>query len=261
MVELNVDSGRFNASVHGTFSCTECHVKFVDSPHGAASVSISASVLSLSSKMSSKFKSDPFAAAACGKCHADIFEKVLGSVHGKNIVVKKETDGAWCTDCHGSPHYITRVKDGKSPMSRKYQVETCGRCHGDEGIIEKYKLEENVMDSFAESFHGRKLHLGHTRAPVCTSCHDSHDIKSSNDPASPVFGKNKIETCGKCHKGANEKFVPAITHKKPGPIPHYGEKALILLTMGTFGFIIAHVLLEAFADIRDAVFRKKEGKE
>ncbi|NJD57001.1 MAG: hypothetical protein FIA94_11435 [Nitrospirae bacterium] len=260
MVDLNVDTEKFNASVHATLPCTECHMRFSAGSHAASGSAVPSDILSLSSKIAAKFKNDPVAGAACAKCHAEVYQKVLSGVHGKNITEKKQVDGAFCLDCHGSPHYITRVKDGKSPMSRKYQVETCGKCHGSQAIIEKYKLEENVMDSFRESFHGRKLHLGHTRAPVCTSCHNAHDIRTKSDPESPVFGKNKLETCGKCHRGANEKFVPAITHKRPGPIPHYGEKLLILLTMGTFAFIISHVLLEAFADIRDAVFRKKEGK-
>jgi hypothetical protein len=260
MVDLNVDAEKFKASVHATLPCTECHLKFSAASHASSGAAVPSDILSLSTKISAKFTSDPVAGASCTKCHEGIYQKVLSSVHGKNILGKKQVDGALCLDCHGSPHYITKVKDGKSPMSRKYQVETCGTCHGNQEIIEKYKLEENVMDSFKESFHGRKLHLGHTRAPVCASCHNAHDIQSKNDPTSPVFGNNKVKTCGKCHKGANEKFVPAITHKRPGPIPHYGEKLLILLTMGTFAFIIVHVLLEAFADIRDAVIRKKEGK-
>lgn len=260
MVDLNVDAEKFNASVHAALPCAECHMRFSAGSHAASGSTVPSDILSLSSKVAAKFTSDPVAGAACAKCHAEVYQKVLSSVHGKNITEKKQVDGAFCLDCHGSPHYITKAKDGKSPMSRKYQVETCGKCHGSQEIIEKYKLEENVMDSFKESFHGRKLHLGHTRAPVCASCHNAHDIRSKNDPESPVFGKNKLETCGKCHRGANEKFVPAITHKRPGPIPHYGEKMLIILTMGTFAFIISHVLLEAFADIRDAVFRKKEGK-
>ena len=111
-------------------------------------------------------------------------------------------------------------------MGRKHQVETCGKCHGDEKIIEKYKLEENVMESYRESFHGRKLFLGHTKAPTCSSCHGSHDILSKNDPKSPVFGKNKLVTCGKCHKGANEKFVPAITHKTAGADTALRRKAV-----------------------------------
>jgi hypothetical protein len=260
LVELNVDTERFTASVHGAFSCTECHMKFTDASHASPGAAVPSAVLSLSSKVSHKFRSDSVAGASCIKCHEETYQELLSSVHGRNITEKKQVDGALCIDCHGSPHYITKAIDGKSPMSRKFQVETCGKCHGDKHIIEKYKLEENVMDSFKESFHGRKLHLGHTRAPSCSSCHGAHDIKTKNDPTSPVFGKNRLETCGKCHKGANEKFIPAITHKRPGPIPHYGEKLLIILTMGTFAFIISHVLLEAFSDIRDAVFRKKEGK-
>ncbi len=260
MVNLNVDAEKFKASVHAMLPCTECHLKFSDDTHASAGSAVPSDILSLSSKISIKYSSDPVAGAACTKCHEEEYQKVLSSVHGKNVIEKKQTDGALCVDCHGSPHYITKAKGGKSPVSRKYQAETCGKCHGNQELVEKYKLEENVMDSFSESFHGRKLLLGHTRAPVCASCHNAHDIRSKSDPLSPVFGKNKLETCGKCHKGANEKFIPAITHKRPGPIPHYGEKLLILLTMGVFAFIVIHVLLEAFADIRDAVFRKKEGK-
>lgn len=257
LIELNVDTEKFRSSVHGSLSCTDCHMRFSDNPHSSPSASVPTQVMSIASRISSKHGVDPVAAAACNRCHEEIYNKVLGSVHGKNITDKNQTDGALCLDCHGSPHYITSAKDPSSKISRENQVETCGECHGDKKIIEKYNLQENVMNSFQESFHGRKLHLGHMRAPVCASCHNSHDIKSKNDPSSPVFGKNKLQTCGKCHEGANEKFIPAITHRPPGPIPHYAEKALILLTMGVFAFVVLHVLLEAFSDIRDAIFRKE----
>lgn len=255
-IELNVDTKKFQASVHGSLACTDCHIKFSDNPHASPNASVPAEILSLSSKLSGKYAVDPVAGSACIKCHKETFEKVLGSVHGRNIVEKHQNDGAFCLDCHGSPHYIVPVKDSASKVGRTQQIETCGRCHGDKKIIEKYKLEENVMDSFQESFHGRKLLLGHTKAPVCASCHNGHDIKSKDDPTSPVFGNNKLRTCGQCHKGANEKFIPAITHKRPGPIPHYTEKGLIVLLLSVFAFIIGHVVLEAFSDIRDAIFKK-----
>jgi len=256
LIDLNVDAEKFQASVHGALACTDCHMKFTDNPHASPGGPIPPKVLSISSKISAKHSIDPVAAAACTRCHEEIYQKVLDSVHGRNITEKRQTDGAFCLDCHGSPHYIVSVKNPHASMSRERQVETCGRCHGDKKLIEKYSLQENVMNSFRESFHGRKLHLGHTKVPVCSSCHNSHDIKTKDDPASPVFGNNRLQTCGKCHKGANEKFIPAITHRPPGPIPHYGEKALIILLMSTFAFIISHVLLEAFSDIRDAIFRK-----
>jgi hypothetical protein len=256
LVELNVDTKRFQSSVHGSLACTDCHMRFSDNPHTSPSASVPEDILSLASKISAKYPVDPVAGAACLMCHSETYQKVLASVHGRNVVEKHQTDGALCLDCHGSPHYVVPVKDPKSTVSREQQVETCGRCHGNKKIIEKYKLEENVMESFRESFHGRKLHLGHTKVPVCASCHNAHDIKSKNDPSSPVFGNNKLQTCGKCHKGANEKFIPAISHHPPGPIPHYTEKALIVLLLSVFAFIIVHVLLEAFSDIRDAIFRK-----
>lgn len=257
LINLNIDTDRFQSSVHGMLSCTDCHVRFSDNPHASPAQAIPAPVASMAQKLSAKYAVDAVAAAACLTCHEETFKKVVSSVHGKNIFEKNQTDGAFCIDCHGTAHYIVKAKDPEAKMSRKHQVETCGKCHGDKKIIEKYNLQENVMESFNESFHGRKLHLGHTKVPVCASCHTAHDIMTKTDPNSPVFGKNKITTCNKCHKGANEKFVPAITHQKPGPIPHYTEKALIVLLLSTFAFIVIHVLLEAFSDIRDAIFRKR----
>jgi len=261
MIELNVDAEQFGASKHGSLSCTDCHIRFSDNPHTSPGSDVPPEVLSLSSKLSTKYKVDPVAGAACVTCHEDIYTAVLSSIHGKNITDKQQSDGALCLDCHGSAHYISAAKDENSPVSLQRQVETCGKCHGDERLIEKYNLEEYVMESYKESFHGRKLFLGHTRAPACANCHNFHDVRSKNDPESPIFGANKLTTCGVCHKGANEKFVAAITHQRPGPIPHYGEKLLIILTIGVFAFIVLHVLLEAFSDIRDAIFRRKEEGE
>ncbi len=256
-IELNVDTEKYNASSHGSLSCTDCHLRFSDNPHSSPNLAVPTPVLSISSKIASKHPVDPVAAAACINCHEEIYREVIKSVHGLNIIEKNQIDGALCLDCHGSPHYIKPFIDPNSTVSRKNHVEMCGKCHGDSEIIEKYGLQDYVMKSFIKSFHGKKLHLGHTEAPVCSSCHNAHYIKSKDDPASPIFGKNKLKTCGKCHEGANEKFIPAITHKPPGPIPHYAELGLSLLTIGVFTFIILHVLLEAFSDIRDAVFRKK----
>jgi hypothetical protein len=93
------------------------------------------------------------------------------------------------------------------------------------------------------------------------SCHGSHDIKSDKDPSSPVVGENKIKTCSKCHPGATAKFVAAITHKPLHPIAHFSEIALIILMVSTFIFIIVHVLLDIYADVRDRLFRKGGSNE
>jgi hypothetical protein len=213
-------------------------------------------VLTLASAISPKSKIDPIAQAACVGCHPDIYEAYKTSVHGKNVIIKKSSDGPVCTSCHGSPHYI-QPKSGKESMINQFNVvRTCGACHEEKIMSEKYGFSTHVMERYKESFHGRKLRVGDTRAPSCVNCHGSHDIKSAKDPASPVAGPNKIKTCAKCHAGATEKFVAAITHKPLHPIAHFSEIALIILTVSTFIFIIIHVLLDIYADIRDRLFRK-----
>ena len=63
------------------------------------------------------------------------------------------------------------------------------------------------------------------------------------------------------HDDAVGSHEPKFARLKPaGPIPHYAEKGLIVLLMSTIAFCVSHVVLEAFSDIRDVVFRKG-GKE
>ncbi|MEJ2183208.1 MAG: cytochrome c3 family protein [Nitrospirota bacterium] len=255
-VNLRVDPARFDRSVHGFLSCTDCHEKYAGNPHAAPSGYVSPEVQKIAQEVRPKAQADPVAMAACSKCHPEIYEKVLGSVHGENVVEKGKTDGALCVDCHGSPHYVLASDASTSPVNRANVVQTCGTCHRNGGVAASYDIEGDVMKTFEESFHGKKLALGHTGAPTCINCHGYHDVKASDDPTSPVFGANKIKTCGKCHEGANQKFVAAITHQEVGPIPHYAEKGLILLTMSVIAFTVMHVILEAYADIRDTFFRR-----
>ena len=128
-------------------------------------------------------------------------------------------------------------------------------------MAKKYNFGTHILERYYESFHGKKYILGHQNAPVCTDCHSYHDVKQWEDPMSPVAWDNRTETCGKCHKGATKKFVTAITHKpigKDNPIPYYFAKGLTVLLVSVFLFIVGHVILEAFAEIRDRVFRKKK---
>jgi hypothetical protein len=254
--KMKFEGGKFQDSVHGFLTCTDCHEKFAGpNAHFMPEGEVTPMVQVISEKIAPKGGADPVAKSACIKCHTDIFNEVLDSAHGENIAKKGAADGPLCADCHGSPHYLSKES---SPVARSSVVNTCGKCHSDEGLSRKYGIESDVMESYLESFHGRKLIIGHTKAPTCVDCHSSHGIKHSEDPESTVFGQNKITTCDKCHPGANETFVPAITHKKVGPIPHYAEIGLILLVLGTIGFVLLHFLLEAFSDIRDSLFRKSE---
>jgi hypothetical protein len=260
VLEVNINEERFSKSVHGSLDCTTCHKTFQTNPHEAPPKgSLSPEVADLVGRISSKALTDPVAYASCLDCHREIYQTISESVHGKNIMEKKRKDGALCKDCHGSPHYIFPAKSPESMVNKWKIVETCAACHGNEEKAREYGINGLAVETYKENFHGRKHQIGHGDAPTCINCHGAHNIKKWSDPSSLMSVEKRIETCGKCHPGATKKFVTAITHKplgKDNPIPYYGEKGLILLTMGTFAFIVSHVLLDAFADIRDRLFRK-----
>lgn len=260
---VKVDQEKFSKSVHGVMNdCLMCHMMLRGAQHqGLAGGKPDKAVKELAVEISSKSKIDPIAQAACVNCHPDIYAAYKTSVHGQNVMIKKSSDGPVCTSCHGSPHYIMPKTSKESAVNHFNVVQTCGACHEEKMMSEKYGFSDHVMERYKESFHGRKLKVGHSGAPSCVSCHGSHDIKSAKDPSSPVVGANKIKTCSKCHPGATEKFVAAITHKALHPIARFSEIALIILMVSTFIFIIVHVLLDIYADIRDRLFRKGGSNE
>ncbi|OGW40212.1 MAG: hypothetical protein A2X58_03130 [Nitrospirae bacterium GWC2_56_14] len=260
---VKVDQERFSKSVHGGMNdCTMCHLALKGAQHqGLSDARPDKTVADLAAAIAAKSGSNAVAQAACVNCHSDTYQTYKASVHGQNVIVKKSADGPVCTDCHGSPHYIQSKSSKESSVNHFTVVETCGKCHEEKFMSEKYGFSTHVMERYKESFHGRKLRVGHPGAPSCASCHGSHDVKSAKDPSSPVSAANKITTCAKCHSGATEKFVAAITHKPMHPIAHWTELALIVLTMSVFAFICIHVLLDIFADIRERLFRKGDKHE
>jgi len=264
LVNVHVDSEKYSQSVHGGMDCTACHQKYGTNPHQKQDAGdVSEDVAALAKEISSAKTADAVALAACVECHDDAYESWKQSIHGINILEKGQSDGAVCTDCHGSPHYITPKAEHSSMVNRVNVVETCGECHEKESIVEKYNLGTHILETYYESFHGKKYVLGHQNVPTCVDCHSYHDIRKWDDPKSPVAWSNRTATCGKCHEGATKKFVTSVTHKpigKDNPVPYYFEKGLIVLLLGTFLFIVSHVVLETYSEIRDRVFRKRREK-
>lgn len=255
----NVNQEQYSKSVHGSFDCVMCHMALKGEQHQGLAGKADQSTQQLASLISSKSKIDPVAQAACAQCHGDIYQSYKASVHGQSVINKKSSDGPVCTSCHGSPHAIQSKTSKESAVNHFNVVQSCGKCHEEKIMSEKYGFSEKVMERYKESFHGRKLKVGHPGAPSCASCHGSHDIVSAKNQTSPVNGENKKKTCSTCHAGATDKFVAAITHKPLHPVAHFVEIALIILTVSVFIFICVHVLLDIYADIRDRLLKKKGG--
>ena len=170
----------FQASVHGSFSCTDCHTAIREFPHP-----------------------EKVAKVQCGACHNDPAAGVATSVHAKAAAQP-------CQGCHGDVHGILQASDPKSATYPTNLPRTCGNCHGDGDFARRHKLSE-VYSRYMDSIHGFALTKdGLLVAASCASCHGSHRILSKKDPASRTNPANIAETCGKCHAGPKQDYLAGI---------------------------------------------------
>jgi len=157
-------------SVHDTtLQCAQCH----GDPHSIVPVAQSDSPVSQLRQLQS-----------CGECHGgEELDGYMGSVHARAMLVKGLVSAPSCSDCHGS-HDIWPRSDERSRFAEQNVPETCGTCH-------LYVLE-TWRDASA---HGKAWSAGEP-SPVCTTCHESHDI------VPPNVGDRRLkmpEDCGTCH--------------------------------------------------------------
>jgi len=133
----------------------------------------------------------------CGRCHRadgvaakhnvdqlDPKSQYEDSIHGRVARGSGLVVAPTCNDCHGA-HDIQPHEREDSHVSRANVPATCSQCHV---LVEKV---------YAESVHGQLLAKGDPRAPICISCHSSHQI---SDAAHDLRGLGVDDKCGKCHE-------------------------------------------------------------
>lgn len=216
---LYIESIHGNALVaRGLFSapsCTDCH----GSSHNL------------------QRSSDPRAAVSrenlsrtCGTCHVGPATEYLAGIHGKKLALGDPKAPA-CSDCH-TAHSIT----GSTSAFRLKSDELCGKCH-------KAQLRQ-----YLQTYHGRAHDLGSLRVAACFDCHGTHAILPRSDPASTVSPGNRLQTCSKCHPGAQAGFVSFKPHADYMDRKNYPELfwAFVIMTsliVGTFAVWGVHNLL------------------
>jgi cytochrome b subunit of formate dehydrogenase len=181
----------------------------------------------------------------CGKCHTDIRDTYLTSVHGEEVS-SGNTDAAVCTDCHSS-HGIQEPHDATGRISI---TENCGNCHQDN------------LETYTETYHGKITRLGYGETAKCYDCHGSHGIKRVDDDASMVHNGNRLETCQACHEDATQGYVTFQPHGNTHDIEKYpmmwfASKGMIALLLGTFAFFWLHSALWFYREYQD----RKHGKD
>jgi nitrate/TMAO reductase-like tetraheme cytochrome c subunit len=265
-----VDPKKFETSLHGPMACVDCHedlAKNPELPHadklskvncaschadeGAnyhdsihfrardkAGLKVAPSCADCHGKHDIKPPSDEASRVAranvpatCGSCHEGITHKYEAGVHAAALKAGNPK-APICADCH-TAHSIQRADTDAWRLSVTAE---CGTCH------------ENVVASFRRTFHGKVTELGFTRVAACADCHGAHDILPKSNPASMVSKQRLVETCARCHEGANEQFVKYDPHPDPtnyarSPVLWWINQFYTVLIAGCFGFFGLHSLL------------------
>ncbi len=197
-------------------------------------------------------------AETCAQCHRDPARDFDGSVHAAALK-KGNVDSATCTDCHGE-HDILARKDPRSPVhAANVAQQVCANCHASLKLTKKYGIASHTFATFADSYHGLAVRGGSVEVVNCASCHSSHGIKSQHDPTSTISKENLVQTCGRCHPGANTRFTVGKVHVSPeaadgrggnDPVLYVISTLYVLLIVVVVGGMFVHNLLDFVKKIR-----------
>jgi predicted CXXCH cytochrome family protein len=188
----------------------------------------------------------------CGSCHQGIQHDYAEGSHGKAMAAKN-AKAPVCTNCH-SAHQISNVRTESFQMKT---TATCGGCH------------QEKFGTYRDTFHAQVSALGFVETAHCWNCHGEHQVFAKSDPKSPVAKANLVQTCGKCHEGANASFVTYSPHAdarnaQTYPALHYSRLFMNLLLSSVLGFFALHTALwynRSRVERRDEAKHAEEARE
>lgn len=258
-LSLFVDQGAFALSTHGRnhMPCITCHAQNRRYPHLRVTA------------VSPRELSRRIVQETCFHCHQTIYQQFKESVHGKVLVEEGNLDVPDCSDCHG----IHNIREPHSVLFRMELADVCSRCHTDPILAARYGMSDNVSRAYLNDFHGVSVRLTRGRSPdvasaravskaVCYDCHGSHDIKRVDSPESHVAQTRLVETCRRCHPGADASFTAAwMNHLTPDrqhwPLAYWVSVTYKILIPSIIGSIVLYILLDL---IRALVSRIRRGQ-
>ncbi|HEY1731859.1 MAG TPA: cytochrome b/b6 domain-containing protein, partial [Terriglobales bacterium] len=191
--------------------------------------------------------------ATCAKCHNDIKQQYMQSIHG-TAIARGNWQAPVCTDCHGI-HTIKGPKDANSSVAAANVKNTCASCHEGVRLSKEFGVPGGRVSSYLASYHGMASEVGSSTVANCASCHGVHNILPSSDSRSTIHHTNLARTCGQCHPGANDKFVTTKVHLDATSKADVGSKIIgmikkfyLWMIFAVIGGMVLHNLI---------VFRKK----
>jgi len=194
----------------------------------------------------------------CGQCHGDIAKAFAASVHGQ-AAARGVREAPVCTDCHGEHRILAPSEPGSPVFATNVPKLTCGRCHGDLRVSEKFGLTSTSVTSFQDSYHGLAGRAGSRTVANCSSCHGVHDIFPSSDPRSHVNRANLAKTCGTCHPGAGGSFaigkVHVVSTQPKNAAIYWVRRIYLWVIFLTIGGMVLHNLLDLRRKVLSPVAR------
>jgi len=201
----------------------------------------------------------------CGACHTEIRSAYQASVHGQ-AVQRGVREAPVCTDCHGE-HTILAPSEPESLVNpARVSSVTCGRCHSDERLAQRYNLPLDKVPAFQDSYHGLALRAGSQTVANCASCHGVHNILPSSEPRSTIHPANLARTCGSCHPGAGQRFAIGPVHVRAAsaaehPVVKWIRRAYWILIPLTLAFMVFHNATDFIAKLIRGVNVARSGEE
>ena len=156
------------------------------------------------------------------------------------MLARGNTGAPACQTCH-TAHAIQQSASTAWQLS---VIGQCGTCHADR------------IATFKDTFHGQVTSLGSRTVAGCADCHGAHEILPARDPRSPTAPGNLVETCGKCHEGANANFVQYDPHankhdRQRNPALFFVSKFMTVLLVGVFSFFGIHTAMWFTRELRE----------
>jgi predicted CXXCH cytochrome family protein len=151
------------------------------------------------------------AASGCVQCHQEMEGALLEPVKRSADDIHFQ-NGLSCHSCHGGDpamnlgpeESMNRAKGYSGVPQRRRIAELCARCHGNLDYMRRFNPQARVDQyvEYATSVHGKRYLAGDVNVATCTDCHGAHGIRSTKDPAGPVYPTNVADTCARCHSDA-----------------------------------------------------------
>lgn len=202
----------------------------------------------------------------CSQCHAAIFARFKRSVHGAALMNDDNPDVPTCINCHPAHH----IEDPRSAQFRLKSPDTCGKCHADNALMDKYGISTDVFSTYVADFHGTTVKIFEdvepnkiTNKAVCSDCHDAHLILAPTNKNSSVMQANLLTTCKRCHPDADNSFTASWMGHYPPDWKHHPIVAAVnwfykILIPGVLGFFAVFIGLDMFSTAAERRRRRRE---